>query len=101
MSLILFFSTKCCQKLKYQLSFICCVQGPLDLPMMISPPLLKRPSTSLDFDNVIGNNNSTIDLFNLLSIHDDKHNTSTTPPSWTTFDCKITLLVSQVKKNFA
>ncbi|CAK8532300.1 unnamed protein product [Lathyrus sativus] len=70
-------------------------EGPLlDIPMKISPPLLKRPSASLDFDNAIGNSNGTIDLFNLLSIHDDKQSTSTTPASWTTFDCKITVLVS-------
>lgn len=84
-SAILFFSIKCCKKLKYQF------QAPVNFPMKISPPI-KRASASLDFDNVVGNSNSTIDLFNLLSIHDDKQNDSTTPPSWTTFDCKITLL---------
>ncbi|XP_058773546.1 probable ADP-ribosylation factor GTPase-activating protein AGD15 [Vicia villosa] len=62
-----------------------CHEAPVNLPMKISPPV-KRASASLDFDNVIGNSNGTIDLFNLLSIHDDKQNDSTTPPSWTTFD---------------
>jgi hypothetical protein len=60
--------------------------------MKISPPI-KRPSTSLDFDKSNGNSNGTVDLFNLLSFDDNKQNISTTPSSWTTFDCKITLLV--------
>jgi hypothetical protein len=61
----------------------------------IKPPI-KRPSASADFDNPVGNSNSTVDLFSMLSIDADKTNISTTPPSWTTFDCKITLLVSHL-----
>ncbi|XP_020212480.1 probable ADP-ribosylation factor GTPase-activating protein AGD15 [Cajanus cajan] len=56
-----------------------------DLPQMISPQL-RRPSASFDFDNPRVKNNDTVDLFGMLSIHDDKKNFSTTPPSWTTFD---------------
>ncbi|XP_012567204.1 probable ADP-ribosylation factor GTPase-activating protein AGD15 [Cicer arietinum] len=60
-------------------------EGPLDLQMKISPPI-KRPSASLDFDNSVRNSNGNVDLFGLLSTEDDKQNTSTTPPTWTTFD---------------
>lgn len=80
------------QKPKYQLRFIYWTQAPVNLQMKIKPPI-KRPSASVDFDNPIGNSNSTVDLFSMLSIDDDKTKISTTPPSWTTFDCKITLLV--------
>nr|KYP71403.1 putative ADP-ribosylation factor GTPase-activating protein AGD5 [Cajanus cajan] len=68
------------------------IQVSSDLPQMISPQL-RRPSASFDFDNPRVKNNDTVDLFGMLSIHDDKKNFSTTPPSWTTFDCKMTILV--------
>ncbi|XP_027359188.1 probable ADP-ribosylation factor GTPase-activating protein AGD15 [Abrus precatorius] len=57
--------------------------GSLDLQKKISPPL-KRPSASVDFDSSGAKSNGTIDLFGLL---DNKQDFSTTtPPSWTTFD---------------
>ncbi|KAK7380132.1 hypothetical protein VNO78_32572 [Psophocarpus tetragonolobus] len=67
-------------------------EGSLDLQGK-SPPPLRRPSASFDFDNSKGKTNGTVDHFGLHSIHDDKQNFSTTPSSWTTFDCKITILV--------
>ncbi|XP_057446706.1 probable ADP-ribosylation factor GTPase-activating protein AGD15 [Lotus japonicus] len=62
------------------------LEGSLDIHKKISPPL-KRPSASVDYGNRIEKSNGTVDLFGLLSIHDDKQGFSTAPPpSWTTFD---------------
>lgn len=60
-------------------------EAPSGLQVKIKPPI-KRPSASVDFDNPVGNSNSTVDLLSMLSIDADKTNISTTPPSWTTFD---------------
>ncbi|KAG4991845.1 hypothetical protein JHK87_025302 [Glycine soja] len=68
-------------------------EGSSDLQKKNSPPPIRRPSASFDFDYSRGKNNGTVDHFGLLSIHDSKQDFSTTPPSWTTFDCKMTILV--------
>lgn len=88
------------KKPRYNLKFIFSIQGSLDLQKKISPPL-KRPSTSLDFDNPTGQSNGTADLFGLLHIHDKKQDSSVPPPSWTTFDCKMTVLVSCIVLNLS
>ncbi|KAK7314745.1 hypothetical protein VNO77_33273 [Canavalia gladiata] len=75
-------------------------EGSLDLQKKISPPL-RRPSASVDFDSSSGKSNGTIDLFALLSDHDDKPHFSSTPSSWTTFDCKMTILVSYIICNLS
>ncbi|KAG5007446.1 hypothetical protein JHK82_025361 [Glycine max] len=61
-------------------------EGSSDLQKKNSPPPIRRPSASFDFDYSRGKNNGTVDHFGLLSIHDSKQDFSTTPPSWTTFD---------------
>lgn len=84
------------RKSKFNLRLIFSIQGSLDLHKKISPPL-KRPSASVDYGNFTEKSNGTVDLFGLLSIHDDKQGFSTAPPpSWTTFDCKMTILLSHI-----
>ncbi|KAL1321432.1 probable ADP-ribosylation factor GTPase-activating protein AGD15 isoform X2 [Arachis ipaensis] len=47
-----------------------------------APPLIKRASSSVDFDKFIGKSNGSADLFALLSVQEDKQGFS----SWATFD---------------
>ncbi|KAL1359648.1 probable ADP-ribosylation factor GTPase-activating protein AGD15 isoform X1 [Arachis duranensis] len=47
-----------------------------------APPLIKRASSSVDFDKFIGKSNGSSDLFALLSVQEDKQGFS----SWATFD---------------
>ncbi|KAF1882548.1 hypothetical protein Lal_00002726 [Lupinus albus] len=68
-------------------------EGSLDLPMKISvSPPLKRPSVSLDFDNLSGKSKGIVDPFGF----NDKKVSSAPPSNWTTFDCKITIPVSYI-----
>ncbi|KAL5173948.1 putative ADP-ribosylation factor GTPase-activating protein AGD15 [Glycine soja] len=67
-------------------------EGSSDFQKNSPPPPLRKPSASFDFDYTRGKNNGIVDHFDLFSIHDDKQDFSTTPPSWTTFDCKMTIL---------
>ncbi|KAL9324342.1 hypothetical protein ACSQ67_009199 [Phaseolus vulgaris] len=64
------------------------IQRPSVLQKKVSPPIVRRPSASLDFDSSRSNNNGTVDHFGLFTIHDAKQEVSTTPPSWITFDWK-------------
>ncbi|RDX84268.1 putative ADP-ribosylation factor GTPase-activating protein AGD15 [Mucuna pruriens] len=67
-------------------------EAPLEVKK-ISPPVIRRPSASFDFDhNSRAKNNGTVDLFAMLSNRDDKKDISTTPSSWTKFDCKMIIL---------
>ncbi|XP_057763422.1 probable ADP-ribosylation factor GTPase-activating protein AGD15 isoform X1 [Arachis stenosperma] len=69
---------------------------------------IRGPSASLDFDNLTRNGNSTtVDLFAFLNFNDNNNNNNnnnqkavfssssatSTPTSWTTFDCKITTII--------
>ncbi|CAL0323888.1 unnamed protein product [Lupinus luteus] len=58
-------------------------EGSLDLPTKISvSPPIKRPSVSLDFDNLSGKSTGTVDPFGF----NDKKSSSVPPSNWTTFD---------------
>ncbi|XP_019443267.1 PREDICTED: probable ADP-ribosylation factor GTPase-activating protein AGD15 isoform X2 [Lupinus angustifolius] len=58
--------------------------GSFDFQTKISgSPPLRRPSTSLDFDNSSRKGNGTVDPFGLLN---DKKDSSVPPPNWITFD---------------
>ncbi|MED6127031.1 putative ADP-ribosylation factor GTPase-activating protein agd15-like [Stylosanthes scabra] len=64
-----------------------------------APPLIKRPSSSVDFDKFIGKRNGSADFFSLLCVQEDKQGCST----WTTFDlnnpigrCKVVQYVGKV-----
>ncbi|CAJ1952275.1 unnamed protein product [Sphenostylis stenocarpa] len=67
------------------------IQGSFDSQNKHSPPTIRRPSASLDFGSS-KKNNGTVDHFGLFSVHATKQDSSSTPTSWITFDCKSTIL---------
>ncbi|KAK7364178.1 hypothetical protein VNO80_12642 [Phaseolus coccineus] len=62
----------------------------------VSPPILRRPSASFDFDSSRSKNNGTVDHFGIFTVHEANQEVSTTPPSWITFDCKMAILVLHI-----
>lgn len=81
-----------------KLKFFFSIQGSFDIEKKISAPPVRRQHPSLDFDKSPVNN-GTADFFSLIGVHDgqkDPITVSSTPTSWTKFDCKTIILMSHI-----